>query len=211
MQFLLSAGEHLFNLLLVLFDTNQCGVVAVRRVIDQLNDENALDFYASVASHENGKAIMEMVASLGIIPHLLPDMISPLALTEDQKEYANPEAASAFLAAAFGASQNPDAAAIVARMGVTQPALIQNVDESTAFSSSVLIADVSHLGTVSETTSLALDVPAFLGESETSQLDVTKIVVSDLGDVGEQSDTPAEASGLDVSERDNNGFTGTPL
>lgn len=122
-------GKEIAEQLIALVNANQCGIATMRALLSHLNDDNVVEFYETIHASEFAADVGMACARNGIIPHLAPGMVSPLALTDDQQEYADPAAANAYLSLQFTATAStPEAAkaaAEVAKMGTTAVPTVQ--------------------------------------------------------------------------------------
>lgn len=128
-EFVLTSGQHVANLLIALLDNNQLGVTTMRSVLDQLHEDNCVDFYEYLEAQGRSEDVMLATARNGLIPFLAPGMESPLTLTEDGKEYAYPERANAFLALAYGSNQDEATAVIASLQPVAERSMVEPLPE----------------------------------------------------------------------------------
>lgn len=134
-------NKSVFSQLLDLFCNQQFATVPVRGVLAQVTPENVEEFHVEFNTSEHGDLIATELARLGIVPPLPEGVPSPLALTADGSDYANPEAANRFLAVQFGhASANADAETLEAVAGENVPSqsTIQPVPETVVIDNSAL-------------------------------------------------------------------------
>lgn len=127
-------NQSIFAQLLDLFCNQRFAVVPVRAVLAQVTPENIEEFYTEFHESEHGEVIATELAKLGIVPPLPESVPSPLALTADGSDYADPEAANRFLAVQFGhVATAPGAFAAVeavAQEGTHVESTIQPVPET---------------------------------------------------------------------------------
>jgi hypothetical protein len=103
-------GQEIAEKLIALVTGNQCGVATMRSLLSWLDDDNVIEFYETLGASEFAEQVQLACYRNGLIPKLAPGMRSPLELTEDQQNYANPEAATQFLEMQFGSmSSAPNA------------------------------------------------------------------------------------------------------
>jgi hypothetical protein len=95
-------NQSVFAQLLALFCNQQFATVPVRAVLAQVTPENVNEFHDEFNASEHGELIATELARLGIVPPLPEGVPSPLELTPDGADYANPEAANRFLSVQFG-------------------------------------------------------------------------------------------------------------
>lgn len=122
-------GKEIAEQLITLVTGNQGGVVPMRALLARLDDENVVEFYDTVGASEFAGQVGIACARNGLIPHLAPGMVSPLALTDDQQEYADPEAAKRFLELQFGSMSSAPGAEEVAKSGIMQVPIVQPVGQ----------------------------------------------------------------------------------
>ena len=96
-------NESIISRLLSMLDSNQFGAVAVMRVLNEIDESNVNEVFQEWKESGRFRELMQALAKLSLLPPVFPfDVNNPLALTEDQKEYANPGLANEFLSLAYG-------------------------------------------------------------------------------------------------------------
>lgn len=148
-------NKSVFAQLLDLFCNQQFATVPARAVLSQVTPENVEEFYSEFNNSEHGVLIATELARLGIVPPLPEGVPSPLALTADGADYADPEAANRFLAVQFGhaaAAADPETLEAVAGENVPPQSTIQPVPETVTFDNAALnlTTDQQAAETVSE-------------------------------------------------------------
>lgn len=135
-------NKSVFAQLLDLFCNQQFATVPVRAVLAQVTPENVEEFHAEFSASDHGEVIATELARLGIVPPLPEGVPSPLALTPDGADYADPEAANRFLAVQFGhAAEAPGAYAAleaIAQEPTPVQSTIQPVPETVTIDNSAL-------------------------------------------------------------------------